>query len=742
MIGLLLVLYTLMYMFSDKRLSPKAGNVSILNLLDALSDSILVYILGIMQATPSRNELFPVLALALVSSRSSVNSLSMYGTYAEFRNMLKLLAVAYMKMTHGFKLWCVPFWIFWSFLVLKSVNRIMARYLVSKSLWHGRSSELLQEYMDAFTHERCDPETMEGYKYLVYGESKRNIKIGHTLSINDSRSLITLDKIWRYDGPLLRNINMEGNNMKDLCLAFALYRLLRCRLEGATLHEGPICTTRKLICSRILTDTAEISADDVDEVLVNNANKAFGIFGMELGFLNSYLHTSYPTIFCEGLFSLTVTLLLSIVKHGMAWWLCVDMSQEQNDYTKRFMKDHQNKDAVDHDYPMALAAMILVTIMDLLEVINYVVSYWTTLLCICNAWKWELLHKITVGVVASKGDGTKLSHAIKLPGIVKAEVFKALCGLRFRSTNSESHYLPADLTSLLCASDQHWSECLQLPTCSQVILVWHIATSLCEMKLAQDRGKDLSKPGCLRSCLSWFSSRFQYQDYYMLDGRSLDGNLRTSYEVANSLSRYCAYLLVSKPDLLPDTILVPNVILQKTVSHAREILKDCDSLQSIYKKLLTVAQEEPSVQYSQDRKLSVNVLQRGAVLAKKLIEDEHHWELLAKVWVDLLVHIAPSSNTEAHAKYLESGGEFVTLIWALLSHCGIDKSELWQENATSWNSSPQSSQQKNGVAPPQVKQTVASAQPAAQPDDHASDLDGREDIEEVMETSPTPTGIS
>ncbi|CAL4991387.1 unnamed protein product [Urochloa decumbens] len=668
MIGLLLVLYTLMYMFSDKRLSPKAGYGSILNLLDALSDSILVYILGIMQATPSRNELFPVLALALVSFRCSVNSLSMYGTYAEFRNMLKLLAVAYMKMTHGFKLWCVPFWIFWSFLVLKSVNRIMARYLVSKSLWHGRSSELLQEYMDAFTHERCDPETMEGYKYLVYGESNRNIKIGHTLSINDSRSLITLDKIWRYDGPLLSNINMEGNNMKDVRLAFALYRLLRCRLVGATLHEGPVCTTRKLICSRILTDTAEIYADDVDEVLVNNANKAFGIFGMELGLINSYLHTSYPTIFCEGLLSLTVTLLLSIR----------------------------------------------------MEV--------------------GTVHKITVGVVASKGDGTKLSHAIKLPAIVKAQVFKALCGLR--SKNSESHYLPADLTSLLCASDdQHLSECLQLPTCSQVILVWHIATSLCEMKLAQDRGMDLSKPGCLGSTLSWFCSRFQCQDY-MLDGRSLDGDLRTSYEVANSLSRYCAYLLVSKPDLLPDTILVPNVILQKTVSHAREILKDCDSLQSIYKKLLSVAQEEPSVQYSQDRKLSVNLVQRGAVLGRKLIEDEHHWELLAKVWVDLLVHIAPSSNSEAHAKYLESGGEFVTLIWALFSHCGIEKSELWHENATSWNSSPQPSQQNNGVAPPEVKQTVTSAQPAAQPDDHASDLDGGEDIEEVMETSPTPTGIS
>uniref|UniRef100_K3ZM96 DUF4220 domain-containing protein n=1 Tax=Setaria italica TaxID=4555 RepID=K3ZM96_SETIT len=288
-----------------------------------------------------------------------------------------------------------------------------------------------------------------------------------------------------------------------------------------------------------------------------------------------------------------------------------------------------------------------------------------------SPWKWKLMHKLTLGVVASKGDDTKLSDAIRIPKMVKAKVFEALCLCGLRSKNFEGHYLPKDFTSL-CASGQQenkdWSECLQLPTCSQVILAWHIATSLCEMKLAQDCGMDLSK------------------QEFLVDEKSLDGDLTTNYKIANSFSR---------PDLLPDTILVPKVILQNTVSHAREMLKDCDSLQSIYKKLIEVA--------------------RGAILGKKLMEDEYHWELLAKVWVDLLVHIAPSSNAEAHAKHLESGGEFVTLIWALFCHCGIEKSELWQENATSRNSSPGSSQQNNGVAPTtQVQQQTAP--PAAQPD--------------------------
>lgn len=54
------------------------------------------------------------------------------------------------------------------------------------------------------------------------------------------------------------------------------------------------------------------------------------------------------------------------------------------------------------------------------------------------------------------------------------------------------------------------------------------------------------------------------------------------------------------------------------------------------------------------------------------------------------MHIAPSSNVEAHAKDLKSDTEFITLIWALFCHCGIEKSELWQEKkgAKSGNDTP------------------------------------------------------
>uniref|UniRef100_A0A0A9HVP7 Uncharacterized protein n=1 Tax=Arundo donax TaxID=35708 RepID=A0A0A9HVP7_ARUDO len=41
--------------------------------------------------------------------------------------------------------------------------------------------------------------------------------------------------------------------------------------------------------------------------------------------------------------------------------------------------------------------------------------------------------------------------------------------------------------------------------------------------------------------------------------------------------------------------------------------------------------------------------------------------------------MAPSWNTEAHKRFLSTGGEFVTHIWSILSHCGVQGSKLWQQ---------------------------------------------------------------
>ncbi|GLT72756.1 hypothetical protein SLA2020_446610 [Shorea laevis] len=71
------------------------------------------------------------------------------------------------------------------------------------------------------------------------------------------------------------------------------------------------------------------------------------------------------------------------------------------------------------------------------------------------------------------------------------------------------------------------------------------------------------------------------------------------------------------------------------------------------------------------------IMKRSAVLAKHLIEEiednERRWKILADFWADMMLFVAPSDDVTAHAEHLTTGGEFVTHLWALLSHAGILK---------------------------------------------------------------------
>jgi hypothetical protein len=50
------------------------------------------------------------------------------------------------------------------------------------------------------------------------------------------------------------------------------------------------------------------------------------------------------------------------------------------------------------------------------------------------------------------------------------------------------------------------------------------------------------------------------------------------------------------------------------------------------------------------------------------------WELLAELWTELTVYLAPSAGElhpaceGAHKEALALGGEFITVLWALCTH--------------------------------------------------------------------------
>jgi hypothetical protein len=66
---------------------------------------------------------------------------------------------------------------------------------------------------------------------------------------------------------------------------------------------------------------------------------------------------------------------------------------------------------------------------------------------------------------------------------------------------------------------------------------------------------------------------------------------------------------------------------------------------------------------------------KGVQLASHLIEDIQEsalrWKVLSDFWAEMMLYVSPSDDARAHLEALARGGEFITHLWALLTHAGI-----------------------------------------------------------------------
>jgi hypothetical protein len=45
--------------------------------------------------------------------------------------------------------------------------------------------------------------------------------------------------------------------------------------------------------------------------------------------------------------------------------------------------------------------------------------------------------------------------------------------------------------------------------------------------------------------------------------------------------------------------------------------------------------------------------------------------ILSDFWSDMVLFVAPSEKIKGHVQAMARGGEFITLVWALLLHAGV-----------------------------------------------------------------------
>ncbi|KAL9462107.1 hypothetical protein AB3S75_000161 [Citrus x aurantiifolia] len=133
-------------------------------------------------------------------------------------------------------------------------------------------------------------------------------------------------------------------------------------------------------------------------------------------------------------------------------------------------------------------------------------------------------------------------------------------------------------------------------------------------------------------------------------------------EFSKILSDYMFYLLLVKP-----TMLNIAATLMKLVAQILFDLSDrkISSVKEICEKIMR-------------KDNHIGELHAAADLVEELkkFEEDKRWELVSKVWVELMCYGAIRCRTRAHTQQVTSGGELITFVWVLMHHFELVKPQV------------------------------------------------------------------
>ncbi|KAJ3708822.1 hypothetical protein LUZ61_012527 [Rhynchospora tenuis] len=418
-------------------------------------------------------------------------------------------------------------------------------------------------------NEVVDPKHMKGYKYLVLGEGKINPQINngpdYTPEIELPPGVVTLDKVWNCKERLLDPSIDTDNRLRDVCLSFAFFKLLKRRFFEYPAAEAQLEKTRQLV---------------FDGLLSRNIDSIYRVIAMEIAFLRDFFYTRYPVTFALGVPVLHVLAILCTGKFSRSL---------NNTIGQYSLLENSNRFHLD---------------------------CWSPVTCIPYSTWWWSPSKVAP-------NGMKKRKAVVLSPYVKGAIVGSL--------RSMSHYPTKGVASLRenkVYDDLAWT--CTLKTEFHTLIVWHIATGLCEIQPVKNKGNKES--------------------------------VEPYHPVASHLSNYCAYLMVFLPDMLPESIFSLKLFFHKVLTETKEFFRGARNYEDKYNLMLKVGDS------------GNGVIDMGARLAKYLMEipdDVRRWKIMADFWSEFIIFLAPCGKESEHLKNLESGGEFITHLWALLYHAGI-----------------------------------------------------------------------
>ncbi|PON49268.1 hypothetical protein PanWU01x14_231430 [Parasponia andersonii] len=278
----------------------------------------------------------------------------------------------------------------------------------------------------------------------------------------------------------------------------------------------------------------------------------------------------------------------------------------------------------------------------------------------------RLIYKLA-GYFHARGTIDKLKTALfsssaKVTEDVKAFVFNEL---KTRTENAEGikeasimvglqrgHYT---LISYSCI-ELHWSvKRFQYP---ETLLLWHIATELCYDKEV---------------------------------GRLISTKTK---RICKLVSDYMFYLLVMQPSMFSPVLGNWNVVFQDTCAEAKRFFdkhkkssrgdpsKACE-------KILSVPTSNKFAFALKGFKRK-SLLFDACVLAKELQKLEYHkWEVMDRMWVELMSYAAINRLPIVHAQQPSKGGELWTFTWLLMNDLGLGLRFAHEDKKPEWDEEPE-----------------------------------------------------
>ncbi|KAB8100954.1 hypothetical protein EE612_031604 [Oryza sativa] len=633
------------------------------------------------------------------------------------------------------------FGVLWVLCATKVVQRIAFTEVGKRSYACGKNPWIITSYMMSTSPSlpAQGDAMLKGCRYIVTGEEDARVEAtadGYKLKEDSKSSLVTVGKIWVEQG-----LPGTGNNggdekaeLKRLCLSFALSKLLRRRLEQLPVPEPEMSSAETSECRDVIFNGLYKSGDAV---------AVFEVMNSEINFLSEYYHSVVPVVLASPFFFVANYFLLPVVVLCVCVMTIILCGGGDVLYAFRSIKtDNFTISSGIFDTTMCLLLTAHHSAAAFFATINFAVTFLLYIIYIYEE-VWELF----VFLLSNWFAVSLLSAYVAKTRFCDNSAFRAFarCILSVR-TWLGFHLHPQDMINQFSALDLRWPPLtLAMPiplitllvstkpvpvpvpvkhsillsslasasasastksalasfdelktacengSIAEVILICHIATGLLErlnpppdpkVMITESDSKRMSCCGC--------------------PNKKKKNTSSDNFTVATTLSRYCAYLVAFQPELLPD-------YHEKAEDLFKAMKMELKDRLGCYHYYFSCGRERADAIINNINSKNNNkegTVDKGAELANKLLEkytNDHDsmWTLLAEVWTEIIVYVAPSNEERtimAHKNVLWQGGEFITVLWALMTHTGITRHRRLREIAlkiSQDDASTSSSQQKS-----------------------------------------------